>query len=117
MKIEIYDPPMCCPSGVCGPSVDPKLVKLQEILRKIEQAGVGVERHNLASAPQAFVENAEVGALLRSEGNGVLPLTFLGGILLQKGRYPEPAEFEQALLRQGIKVDLGPDAKPTRACG
>jgi hypothetical protein len=27
MKIEIYDPPMCCPSGVCGPSVDPKLVK------------------------------------------------------------------------------------------
>ncbi|MDH3390414.1 MAG: arsenic metallochaperone ArsD family protein, partial [Desulfobulbaceae bacterium] len=25
--IEIYDPPMCCPTGVCGPNVDPELVQ------------------------------------------------------------------------------------------
>lgn len=23
MKIEVFDPPMCCSSGVCGPAVDP----------------------------------------------------------------------------------------------
>jgi hypothetical protein len=63
------------------------------------------------------VDNPQVGELLRTEGNGVLPLTFVGGELLQKGRYPETAELEQALRRQGIEVDLAPAAKPSRACG
>lgn len=30
MKIEIYEPAMCCPTGVCDPTVDTALVKLQE---------------------------------------------------------------------------------------
>jgi hypothetical protein len=117
MKIEIYDPPMCCPSGVCGPSVDPKLTKLQESLRKMEQAGVHVQRFNLASEPQAFVDNAAVGELLRTEGNAVLPLTLVDGEILQKGRYPENSEFEQALRRRGIEADLSPAAKPSPPCG
>ena len=117
MKIEIFDPPMCCPSGVCGPSVDPALSKLQEVLRKIEQAGVSVQRHNLAGEPQAFVDNAAVGELLRSEGNAVLPLTFVDGALLIKGRYPDTAEFAQALQAGGITVDLQGPPKQTGGCG
>jgi hypothetical protein len=117
MKIEIYDPPMCCPSGVCGPSVDPKLTKLQEALRKIEQAGVRVQRFNLASEPQAFVDNAQVGELLRTEGNAVLPLTFVDGALLTKGRYPEAAEFAQALQAGGVCIDLPAAPKKVSGCG
>lgn len=116
MKIAIYDPPMCCASGVCGPSVDPKLVKLQETLRKIEQAGVSVQRFNLASEPQAFVEHAQVGELLRTGGNAVLPLTFVDGQLLKQGSYPERDEFAQALQAGGIKLDLQVAPKPA-ACG
>lgn len=116
MKIAIYDPPMCCASGVCGPSVDPKLVKLQETLRKIEQAGVSVQRFNLASEPQAFVENAQVGELLRTGGNAVLPLTFVDGQLLKQGSYPERAEFAQALQASGLKLDLQ-EAPKKAACG
>jgi hypothetical protein len=116
MKIEIYDPPMCCPSGVCGPSVDPKLAKLQETLRKLEQAGVAVKRFNLASEPQAFVANAQVGELLRSEGNAVLPLTFADGAVLAKGHYPEAAEFQKALQAAGMTLDLQ-GIQRASACG
>jgi hypothetical protein len=27
-KVEVFDPPMCCSSGVCGPNVDPTLARL-----------------------------------------------------------------------------------------
>lgn len=23
IKVEIFDPPMCCPGGLCGPAIDP----------------------------------------------------------------------------------------------
>ncbi len=117
MKISIYDPPMCCSSGVCGPSVDPKLSKLQETLRKIEQAGVSVERFNLASEPRAFVDNAEVGEQLRTGGNAVLPLTFVDGKLLAKGGYPTTAEFSSALTVAGITVDLEKSGGKSCGCG
>ena len=26
MEVRVFDPPMCCSTGVCGPSVDPVLV-------------------------------------------------------------------------------------------
>jgi hypothetical protein len=109
MKIELYEPAMCCSSGVCGPSVDPVLVKLQETLRLIEEHSAGaveVIRHNLSSAPMAFVENAAVAELLRTEGNGVLPLTFIDGVLLCKGSYPDAAGFQSALADRGVEVSL-----------
>lgn len=28
--VEIYDPPMCCSSGLCGPTIDPELVKMND---------------------------------------------------------------------------------------
>ena len=109
MKIELYEPPMCCSTGVCGPAVDPVLVKLQETVRQIEEQTAGavkVERFNLSSVPKAFVDNAAVTELLKSEGNGVLPLTFIDGVLLTKGKYPTAAELQDALVANGIKVDL-----------
>ncbi len=117
MKIAIYDPAMCCSSGVCGPSVDPKLSKLQETLRKIEQAGATVKRYNLASEPRAFVDNAQVGELLRSDGPAVLPLTFLDDKLLAKGDYPTIAEFNNLLAAAGITADLQTEKQPATACG
>jgi hypothetical protein len=109
MKIELYEPAMCCSSGVCGPSVDPVLVKLQETLRLIEEQSNGlvkVARHNLSSEPKAFVENATVTEPLRTEGNGVLPLTFLDCVLLSKGSYPAASEFQSAHADRGVQVNL-----------
>ncbi len=109
MKIEIFDPPMCCPTGVSGPAVDPVLVTFQDTLRQIGEQTEGkvtINRHNLSSAPQAFVDNAVVADLLRSEGNAALPLTFIDGALLAIGKYPTAGEFQKALVEQGIEVSL-----------
>src|SRR5512136_921122 len=115
MKIEIFDPPMCCPTGVCGPAVDPVLVSFQDTLRQIGEQTDGkvtINRHNLSSAPQSFVDNAAVADLLRSDGNAVLPLTFINGALLAKGKYPTAGQFEKALGEQGMKVNLTSQRPP-----
>lgn len=90
--ITIYDPPMCCSTGVCGPEVDPILPRFAGMLSQIGSRGVKVERHNLAQQPLAFVQNTEVRALLEKEGTAVLPLIYIDEKLELKGRYPEQAE-------------------------
>ncbi len=91
-NILVYDPPMCCSSGVCGPDVDPLLPRFAGMLSQLETFGVKVERHNLAQEPVAFAQNRKVRAILEQEGVEVLPLIFVDGVLEIKGRYPETAE-------------------------
>jgi len=30
VKLEVFDPPMCCSSGVCGPNVDKRNIKVPD---------------------------------------------------------------------------------------
>lgn len=87
--IQIYDPPMCCSTGVCGPDVDPILPRFAGLLAQLGGAGVTVERYNLAQQPLAFVRNAAVKALLDREGTEALPAIFVDGELTLKGAYPD----------------------------
>lgn len=93
--IQVYDPPMCCSTGVCGNEIDPALVNFAALLAQLGQRGVKVERYNLGQQPMAFVQNAAVKALLDKEGMEVLPLMFLDGQVHLKGRYPTDAEREE----------------------
>ncbi len=108
MKIEIYDPAMCCSTGVCGPSVDPELVRIQEALRQIQKQApeVTVERYGLTNDPQAFVANATVAELLKSEGPECLPLVFFDGKVISKGRYPDDELLRQILKEKGFDLKL-----------
>jgi Arsenical resistance operon protein ArsD len=90
--LQVYDPPMCCSTGICGPEVDPELVNFAAALAQLSSAGVKVERYNLGQQPMAFVQNPAVKAALDSEGMEVLPLIFLEGEVYLKGRYPDPDE-------------------------
>ncbi len=87
-KIEIFDPPMCCSSGVCGPSVDPALVRFAADLDWLKSKGVLVERYNLAQQPGAFAANPDVRTALAVEGNACLPLIMVDGTVASKGLYP-----------------------------
>jgi hypothetical protein len=117
MKIEIYDPAMCCSTGVCGPSVDPELVRIQEALRLLQKhvPGVEVQRYGLSSDPQAFVANVSVAALLKSEGPECLPLVFVDGMLVCTGSYPSDEQIQMALKMVGI--DVVPGEKKDASCG
>ena len=118
MKIEVYDPAMCCPTGVCGPSVDTELVRIQEALRQIQkQAPDGqVSRYGLSSEPQAFVANPAVAELLKNEGPECLPLVYADGELVSKGSYPGNEQLQAVLKRVDIEVSLGEKKKASSCC-
>jgi len=88
MKIQIFDPPMCCSTGVCGPAVDPELVRFAADLDWLARQGVEVERFNLSQQPADFVSTAVVKDMLAKEGNDCLPLIIADGAVLWKGKYP-----------------------------
>ena len=87
--IQVYDPAMCCSTGVCGPEVDPALPRFAGLLAQLGGAGVKVERYNLAQQPLAFVQNPAVKALLDTDGTDALPAIFIDGELALKGAYPD----------------------------
>ena len=96
VHIQVFDPPLCCPTGVCGPSVDPELTRIGADLAWLAGQGVAVERFNLAQQPQAFVANAKVHALLKEAGNAALPLVLCQGEVVATGLYPSRAALGAA---------------------
>lgn len=86
--VQVYDKPMCCSTGVCGPQVDPVLPRFAADLNWLKTQGYCVERYNLAQQPQAFVENAEVQQLLATTGVDVLPVIVIDGRIVSRSDYP-----------------------------
>lgn len=86
--IQVYDKPMCCSSGVCGPQVDPVLPRFAADLQWLKSQGHQVERFNLAQQPEAFMENNEVHQLLATQGTSCLPLIVVDGRVVSWREYP-----------------------------
>lgn len=87
-KIEGYGPPLCCPTGVCGPSVDPVLALFAADVEWLRGQRVIVERFNLPQDPGAFAQETVVRNALETGGNDSLPLIVRNGEILSQGRYP-----------------------------
>ncbi|MZP29225.1 arsenite efflux transporter metallochaperone ArsD [Heliobacterium undosum] len=94
-KLDVYEPAMCCSTGVCGPSVDPKLVQFAQDVRWLEAQGATVNRYNLAQSLQAFADSSLIRAALEKEGNKALPAFVMNDAILLKGRYPSRDELAQ----------------------
>lgn len=107
-QIEVFDPPMCCSSGVCGPSVDPLLAAFAADVEWLSAQGVTVTRHNLSQDPQPFVSNRRVLDLMQREGNQCLPIVLVNGEELGHGSYPRREELARAA---GLVAGASP-AKP-----
>ncbi len=86
--IQVYDKPMCCSTGVCGPQVDPVLPRFAADLAWLKSQGHQVERFNLAQQPAAFVQNTEVQQLLASQGTDCLPLITVDRRIVSQREYP-----------------------------
>ncbi|HCL4437521.1 transcriptional regulator [Clostridium botulinum] len=96
-KMIIFDPAMCCSTGVCGPSVDPELLRVATTINRLKSNGVLVERYNLTSNPQIFVDNKEINEILNREGVEILPVTMVDGIVVKTKAYPTNKEFCELL--------------------
>lgn len=92
-KIQVFDPVMCCSTGVCGPNVDPALVRFSADLDWLADQGIEIERYNLAQEPQAFAANEAVKKALQDNGIECLPLVLVDGRIASQGAYPSRSEM------------------------
>jgi hypothetical protein len=86
--IRVYDKPMCCSTGICGPQVDPVLPRFAADLDWVRSQGHVVERFNLSQHPGEFVKNDLVKQTLASEGVECLPLVLVDGRIVSRRGYP-----------------------------
>lgn len=91
--VEIFDPAMCCSTGVCGTDVDPTLSRFASDLDWLSGQGVSVSRATLSQEPGKFVVCEPVKAVLESDGVDGLPAIVVDGALVSSGRYPSRAEL------------------------
>ena len=96
-KFVIYDPPMCCSTGVCGPNPDQALINLQDTLEKVRELGAEIKRYLITQSPQKFKENSEVIKLIQKQQLKVLPITTCNGKIVKTGAYPTLKEFKKIM--------------------
>ncbi len=91
--VEVFDPPMCCSTGVCGIEPNPQLVRFAADLDWLRKQGIEVRRYNLAQEPFFFTGNSEVKGLLEKSGVDSLPAILVNNTLHGHGFYPSRAEL------------------------
>lgn len=94
-SIKMYDPAMCCSTGVCGPSIDPELLRVSFVFNNLTKRSYSIERFNLSNDPTAFIDNILVNTLLNEKGVDSLPIILLNEEVVISGRYPTSEEFEK----------------------
>ena len=102
-KIVIYDPAMCCSTGVCGASVDKELLRAATVIENLKENGAAIERFNLSGQPDAFVKNPTVHQQLKDNGPEILPITVVDGEIVKTKEYPTNEEFSQWT---GLNVEM-----------
>ena len=105
-RIEVFDPPLCCPTGVCGPQSDGELPRVAADLDWLRRQNVDVRRYNLAQEPRAFLENGEVKRLLEETNGDGLPVILLDGRVVRYGSYPRREELAGWIDKPDSKHDL-----------
>jgi hypothetical protein len=100
--VEFFDPPMCCPTGLCGPTLDQTLLDVNEMVVKLKAAGTKLERYQMSSHPNAFMQNADVMRLVRERQMEALPITVVRGQVIKAGAYPTLEEVQQALNKEQV---------------
>ena len=112
-KMKIFEPAMCCPTGICGVGVDPELLRISTVLNTLKGKGVVVDRCNLNSAPREFIINQTINAYINAHGAEGLPVVMVDNEIDIEGRYPTNEEFVKLLdLPAGVLAEQRkPDAK------
>jgi len=92
-KMIIYEPAMCCSTGLCGVGADPELLRISTVVNTLKKSGMTVDRFNLSSNPQEFVTNTEVNKMIMDSGVDCLPITVVDGKIAKTAAYPTNEEL------------------------
>ena len=104
-KIEIFDPAMCFPTGLCGTNIDPELMRIAVVIETLKKQGIIVTRHNLRDEPQVYVSNKTVNEHLQKYGADALPITLVDGEIAVSKTYPTTKQMSKWT---GINLDFMP---------
>lgn len=96
-KMKIFEPAMCCPTGLCGVGVDPELLRISTVLETLKKSGAIVDRFNLSSAPAEFITDPIINTYINAKGTEGLPAVMVDGKIVIEGRYPTNDEFTALL--------------------
>jgi len=108
--IEVYDPAMCCSTGVCGPDVDDEIVDFANDVKWLKKQGVEVKRYNLGQEPEQFKMCVPVLTRLQKEGSDALPIILVNGEMVSEGGYPDRKQLTDWL---NINYEKTNDEAPT----
>lgn len=97
-KMCIYEGPMCCSTGVCGPSPDEELMRVSSLVDKLRKSGASIDRYNLTNNTKEFVDNKTINRLLEEKGEDVLPVVMVDDGVVMTGKYPSNEEFYELLF-------------------
>ncbi len=114
-RIELFDPALCCSSGVCGPSLDPELVRVQADVEWLKSKGLEVNRYNLAQQPLDFANNLVVKERLQQDPENSLPIVLVDDKLIAAGFYPTREQFA-ALSQVSLEEETAAEASSS-CCG
>ncbi|MCC5926900.1 MAG: arsenite efflux transporter metallochaperone ArsD [Bacteroidetes bacterium] len=97
MKIEIFEPNLCCSTGVCGPTPDKDLVNLQEMVQTAKKAGYTIQRYAINQQPLAFTSNDVIRQYIRENGTNNFPVTLIDGEIIKEKAYPSWTELSERI--------------------
>lgn len=93
--LKIFEPAMCCATGLCGVGVDPELLRISTVIETLKKNNIQVDRFNLTNAPMEFVNNVTVNTFLNENSPDALPAVLLDDTLVLSGRYPTNTELTE----------------------
>ncbi len=112
-KLEVFDPAMCCSTGVCGVDVDPVLAQFAADLKWVAEQAVSVQRYNLGQEPQAFAANPAVLKEMEA-GMDRLPILAVDGRIVCTGMYPSRQQLIQKLGLSAAETSVS--STQTQSC-
>lgn len=98
-EVELFDPPMCCPTGLCGPTLDQTLLDVNEMIVALKDQGISIERYQMTSHPQKFIGTPDVMRLVQEKQMDALPITLVKGRVVKVGSYPTLDEIQGELKK------------------
>ncbi len=114
--MSIYEPAMCCETGLCGVGIDPELLRISTVMSNLQKNGVTTSRFNLNSAPQAFVNNSEINKLIMGDGVESLPATLIDGKIVKTKAYPTNEEIASWLEIPAAFLEAAETKKEDGGC-
>lgn len=114
--MKIFEPAMCCPTGLCSVGIDPELLRISTVLNTLKQNGIDVQRFNLTSAPEEFVKSKAVTEYLQKFGAEKLPVVLVDDFIVIAGRYPSNEEFTNWLELSADVLGVACCAGETSCC-